>query len=234
LKTREKFFVFIRGYRAVEDANTNEEFIEGHTNVLRDINVEKVSSENTDWYSSTYSIVIVVRSETTKQLVAGTRLDISGGDIMLPIEKAIGDLDSKIYDMVKSLAPDGLGEICGLWTSKAVSGRGLASILIRSCIAIAPQLHLKSLFGLCSYGSINMLRKSGGVLEESLGNKGTFLYPTEEFIATVLRVPDVNTLENAEKDARRKILELRENPRLKTIEQSSKGELELEFDIKVH
>jgi hypothetical protein len=225
--------ISISAYKAIDNPSISSEFMEGHANVLRDfgISVNKLTSANIAWSKSPESNIIIVRSLETGQLVGGARIDIGGFSLALPIEQAVGQIDSKIYELVKKDAINGTGEVCGVWTSNKVAGRGVAVLLLRAAISLATQLELSSLFVLCSEATLSMFTKMGCIVNKSLGEKGKFYYPKEDLVATALILPDVNTLENADEVNKKSIFDLRLNPQQKKTEVGLKGNLEVEYDL---
>ena len=67
-----------------------------------------------------------------------------------------------------------------------------------------------------------------------LGNRGTFFYPKIDLIATSIVVRDPAILRTADAYHREQIFGLRENPKQKRVEETSRGKLNLEFDLKLN
>jgi hypothetical protein len=66
-----------------------------------------------------------------------------------------------------------------------------------------------------------------------LGNRGTFFYPKIDLIATSIVVRDPAKLATADTYHREQILNLRENPTQTRVEETSRGPLKIEFDLKL-
>lgn len=234
MENKERIRISIDAFGALENPSYCEDFIEGHTNVLRDIgiSVNKLTSANIAWSKSPYSFVITARLLLDNQVVGGARVDIGGKGYVLPIEHAIGYLDGNIYSIIKEKATiGGIGEICGVWTSRKMSGTGIALLLIRTAVSIATQLGLSSLFVLCSEATFSMFTKMGCTVCTSLGKNGTFYYPKEDLIATALILQDTKALDGATELNREKIFNLRDFPLQTIIEPGPKGELEVNYDL---
>ena len=227
--------ISISAFKVLDHPSICEEFMEGHTNVLRDIgiSVNKLTSANISWSKSPESNIIVARNLGDGQLIGGARVDIGGNSLVLPIEQAVGDLDEKIYNIVKHEAILGTAEICGVWTSSKVAGRGVAVLLLRSAIALASQLNLNSLLVLCSEATLSMFLKMGCIVNKSLGYQGTFYYPKENLIATALILPDVKTLLMADEMSKENIFSLRQNPQTTRIEKGPKGNMEVQYNLQI-
>lgn len=221
----------IRAFRAVDDQEACIKFIEGHRRLLEiHFGVAKVTSTNQDWVKSESTIVIIVEDETGEKVYGGARVQMVDGKIQLPIEHALGHYDSKIYDFVKS----GCAEICGMWNSMEVAGMGIGSlILCRVCVAIVNQLPIDKIYVLCAPVTTRMGKRVGAVIEESLGDKGIFFYPKDDFVATAMAILDVDILSHAEEKEREQILELRKNPNQLKVEKGPKGEFEVIYQLEI-
>lgn len=221
----------IRAFRAIDDQEACLKFIEGHRRLLEiHFGVAKVTSTNQDWVRSESTIVIIVEDETGEKVYGGARVQMVDGKIQLPIEHALGHYDPKIYDFVKS----GCAEICGMWNSMEVAGMGIGSlILCRVCVAIVNQLPIDKIYVLCAPVTTRMGKRVGAVIEESLGDKGIFFYPKDDFVATAMAILDVDTLSHAEDKERDNIIELRKNPNQSKIEKGPKGEFEVIYQLEI-
>lgn len=228
----------IRAFKAVDDAEACVKFAEGHQWVLKSYGVEQVTSADLSWLSNPDVYVIIVEDTVGKRILGGTRIQIANTHYSLPMEKALGELDEKIYELIRYASPNGVGELCGLWTSKESSGQGLSILLTdagvaEAGLALAYQLKLSSLFVLCAPWTVRMAVNAGFKIEKSVGNEGTFFYPTPDLPATLLVIEDIETLTGALPEERERIYDLRKNPKQKKIEYGPKGKLEIEYDLLV-
>ncbi len=221
----------IRAFRAVDDQEACLKFIEGHRRLLEiHFGVAKVTSSSQDWVKSESTIVIIVEDESGEKVYGGARVQMVDGKIQLPIEHALGHYDSKIFEFVKP----GCAEICGMWNSMEVAGMGIGSlILCRVCVSIVNQLPIDKIYVLCAPVTTRMGKRVGAVVEESLGDKGIFFYPKDDFVATAMAILDVDVLEHAEEKERENIFELRENPNQLKIEKGPKGEFEVLYQLEI-
>ncbi|MGC4232158.1 MAG: hypothetical protein QM594_04200, partial [Niabella sp.] len=146
------------------------------------------------------------------------------------IESAIGKYDPAIHQQ----AVVGTSEICGLWNSMEVAGLGIGSIFMaRVGVVVAMQLNVEKIFFLCAPVTVRIGKRIGGIVETSLGNMGNFFYPKDDFVATAMVINDCKTLIHAEEKERKKILELVNNPVQQVIETGPKGELMVNYLLKV-
>ena len=221
----------IRAFRAIDDQEACHKFIEGHRRLLEiHFGVAKVTSSSQDWVTSENTIVIIVEDETGEKVYGGARVQMVDGKIQLPIEHALGHYDPKIYEFVKP----GCAEICGMWNSMEVAGMGIGSlILCRVCVSIVNQLPIDKIYVLCAPVTTRMGKRVGAVVEETLGDKGIFFYPKDDFVATAMAILDVDVLEHAEEKERENILELRKNPNQLKIEKGPKGEFEVQYQLEI-
>ncbi len=134
----------IRAFRANDDPATCAKFIEGHSKVLENHGIGKVTSSKDTWAESPSVFVIVVESLDGERLYGGARVHAADGKLQLPIEEATEYMDPNIYEIVKHNAKNGTGELCGLWNSKEVAGLGVGSLFpSRAAVVIANQIVLK-------------------------------------------------------------------------------------------
>lgn len=226
--------VRIRAFRAVDDPESSQKFIDGHRKVLEVHGVKKVTSANHAWAHNPAVFVIIVESLDGKKVYGGARVHAAGGTQQLPIEEATGFMDNKIYDLVKKLSIDGTGELCGLWNSIEVAGLGVGSFFAtRAGAVITEQLGIKSLFALCAPYTVRWAERVGCKILTEVGNQGTFYYPKLDLLATAVLLEDTATLEHARGSEQRKIQELRQKLQQVTTEVSPgrRIEVEVEYDL---
>lgn len=224
----------IRAFRAVDEPEACERFSEGHSNVLSAYGVTKVTSANNDWIEN--PDVYVCMAETAEGVAAGgVRVHVSNGSIRLPMEVAIGKVEENVYEFMDKQAANGAGELCGLWNSREVAGFGIGTTyLMWAGIVLTKQLQLNSLFALCAEHTLKISVEKGFVIEMGLGNRGTFFYPKIDLIATSIIIRDPDKLTMADAIHRDNILDLRETLHQTKVEETSRGPLELEFDLKLN
>lgn len=223
--------VKIRAFRAIDDPEACLKFIEGHRRLLEiHFGVAKVTSTNNEWMNSENTIVLIVEDEDGEKVYGGARVQMVDGKIPLPIEHALGHYDPKIFEFVK----EGCAEICGMWNSMEVAGMGIGSlILCRVCVSIVNQLPIDKIYVLCAPVTTRMGKRVGAVVEESLGDKGIFFYPKDDFVATAMAILDVDVLSHAEENERNNIFELRSKPNQIKIEKGPKGEFEVMYQLEI-
>lgn len=200
-----------RAFKASENRELCEKYLEGHVQVLVNYGITNITTNNKDWMNWD-TVYCVIAQKDDGSVVGGVRTQIADGTNPLPVEKAIGRMDPKIHDIVKQYFSEGVGELCALWNAKEVAGIGLSIMLVRAGIAMLNQIKCNTLMGICADYTLKMFRKVGFVVDNSLGNKGEFVYPNENYVARVLGILNAKDLSTAEEFDRKKMLDLRTNP----------------------
>lgn len=220
----------IIAFRALDNPKLSEEFLDGHVKVLIDYGVTMITSNKATWPEDPNVYCVVALSKSDGKMEGGVRVHISDQVNPLPLEDAIGKIDSKIYDIVKGSYDVGVGEICGLWNSKKVAGIGLSHVLTRAGISITNQLNFQSLMTICADFTLNMCIELGFDIDDTLGDGGKFPYPTEEYTTRVLGILNSKTLSTATEFDKERILLLRKSPIL-TINEGKKTEFIVNYKL---
>ncbi|MEO6851101.1 MAG: hypothetical protein ABI203_05490, partial [Mucilaginibacter sp.] len=222
----------LRAFRAIDEPETCELFIRGHTDVLTSIGVTKVTSSKNEWAANPGAFVIIVESLDAKKVYGGARVHVAGGSEPLPIEAATGALDPSVFELVLGFSKKGTGEICGLWNSQELAGYGIGTpLLIRALIAISAQIGLQSIFALCAPYTVKPVVNCGMVLLDTIGNKGTFYYPKLDLLATAMILKDVSGLSGAQEEDRLAISQMRDNADVLKIHELKSRKIAIEFKL---
>ncbi|MBD8487665.1 hypothetical protein IFO69_02780 [Echinicola sp. CAU 1574] len=226
--------VRIRAVRSISDKITTDKYIDGHFSVLEAYGVTKITSADRSWAENPNVYLLVVESEDGTKVFGGGRVQIKSGQYNLPLEPAIIEKDTRIVDYMSKYEGLQVAELCGVWNSKEIAGYGIGSIfLIRAGVAVASLLDLDCLMGFCSPFTLQNCQRLGFKIIEDLGDNGTFLYPKEGLIATILDIKNIRELPNAKCDEREKIFYLKNNPVHSSEETSPKGEFTILYDLKI-
>ncbi len=226
----------VRAFKAPEDPEACEKFVAGHRKILEIYyGIIKITSDNNEWIHDPHCIVIVAEDSETHTIYGGARLQVVSKEYSLPIEAALTKYDPRIREVVQyEFKNGGTSEVCGLWNSKEVAGMGIGSyILSLVAVAISYQIDIKSIFVLCAPSTVRVSRAMGTQIVTSLGNNGTFYYPKDNFIATVMRLNDIHDLQYADKKVAEKILFLKDNTNCVYEEKGPKGSFQVEYNIKI-
>lgn len=223
----------IRAFWAPDDHTACEKFAEGHANVLAEIGV-KVTSGSNDWIDDPFVYVLVAEDTETDEVVGGARLHIAHDGAQLPMETAIARVDPKIHEIIARYKEAGTCEVCGLWNSRKVSGKGLGiSFLTRSCLALNLQLRMGSILALVAKHTLRMSKEKGFVPIREVGDEGRFNYPRLNLVATAVILEDPNLLIHADGEERDIIKHLSQEPQQIRMEYWPRGDFELEYDLKL-
>lgn len=227
----DKVEIKIKVFRAIDAPDLCEQYLIGHREVLEVFGISKITSNNDQWIKNPEVYVITAESQVTGELLCGIRVIKVGGTQPLPVETAIGKMDSRIFDLVKAHSQKGAGELCGLWNSRKVAGKGLSFLLTRMGISILNQLEINTMFGICAELTLPMFQNVGFEIDRSLGNNGTFYYPRADLLAYALIIKNTLDLDKADPVEREKIFSLRQMLHQKIHERGPKGELYIEYDL---
>ena len=218
-------------YQANNCPKLNKIYVKGHTQVLIDYGVKMVTSRKPTWinHNKTHCIVAI---DSDNEMVGGIRIQIADWIKPLPMEVAISPLDEGIHDLVRKQKDIGVGELCGLWNSKKVAGKGLSYALTRAAVAYVEELSFEILMGICAEYSLGMFQSVGFEVDKSLGNNGEFPYPTEKYITQVVGILNAKKLKSASPEEKKLILELRKNLDISREEHGKSGSLKLKYNLK--
>lgn len=224
--------VRVRVVRSIEDVEATEKYISGHLKVLESYGVTKVTSADRSWVRNPHTYLILFESMDDFRVLGGGRIQLRSKGFPLPLEEAIAEIDPNIRLYMEQFDELEVAEYCGLWNSREVAGYGIGSIyLMKVGVAIAGQFNMKKLLALCSPATVKLTMKVGMEVIESLGDNGTFFYPKEGLIATLLQINDLKNIPTALESERDFIFNLRSNKVQKTLEKGPKGEMMISFEI---
>ena len=224
----------ISTFRAIDNLYACKLFADGHSNVLKDYGVTKVTSSNYDWMHNPNVYVVLVQNSITNEVVGGERIHIKEKDSTpLPIESAVGIVEKKIFDLIAEYTNKGTtAELCGLWNSKSIAGQGFSILLTKLGVALANIIHVNNLFVLCAPHTVKMCQDSGFEIETSIGNNGTFYYPKLDLIATSLMVKDITNLPSAAPEFREQIFGFMQKPMNSMVHITPQGKkIDIQYSI---
>ncbi len=206
-------------FRAIDEPELCEQYIDGHVKVLTDYGITNVTTNNNLWAKNPNIYCVVAQDNQSKVLVGGVRIQIADGIHPLPVEEAVGKMDGTIYSKVTHYALNGgIGESCGLWISKKVKNLGISRYLMWASISSAIQLNFSTMLGICAGYTLKLFGEIGFVIDESLGNHGDFPYPNSNYIAHVIGILNAITIETAAQSDKDVMLSLRDTPNQTRIE----------------
>jgi hypothetical protein len=218
-------------FRAISRPEICNVYIDGHVKVLKDYGITNITSNNNDWVN--WDCVYGVYAEDENgTMVGGIRVQCADGIHFLPVEKAVAKMDPNIHKVINRYINEGVCELCALWNAKEVAGLGLSLLLVRAAISITNQLNCHTMVGICAEYTMEMFRRVGFVVDESLGDNGKFIYPNENYIARVVGILNVNNLATADEADRELMFRLRRNPNQIGKEVGKKNDaIEIEYSL---
>jgi hypothetical protein len=229
--------IIIKAFRSVDHPDLCELFAAGHERVLEEYGVKRVTSADRSWFTNPDVYGLLAFEHEGNRVLGGAKIHVYNKAQPLPVERAVAKKDPQLKQFLNNLSKDGrIGELCGLWNSRTVSGSGVSILLIKAGIAkagiaLANQIKLKALLGFCSPYTLDTILSLGFEVAEAVGQNGKFVYPSEEYIATLTILHDTDQLNLAEPLERDKILNLRINPVQNRLESGPKGELDIYYDL---
>lgn len=223
----------IRAFRAIDDEAACLRYAQEHMEILKIFGITKITTANTGWIYNPNVYVILAERIADNVPVGGARVHLYDKNYPLPMDDAVRDFDPSVKQLLAQHQENGgTGEICGLWNARSVAGWGIGTMFLsRAGVAMAAQLPMHSMYVLCGEHTIGITLEKGFVIEEKLGNKGTFYYPKEGLVATAAVIEDIHDLSHAKPLDRDVILSLRENPEQTRLEKSSKLDFEIEYRL---
>lgn len=222
----------LKAFRAVDDEVSSLHFFNGHLTVLTDYGIQNLNTARPSWLTDPNVYVINVYDKSGA-VVGGLRVHIYNGDNELPIVDALYQEEPRIKDIIDASLPYGTTEVCGLWSSKRIFGKGLTPVVCMSSVAVVALLNFDQFYCFSAPYTEKMIRANGCIPNESIGDKGRFNYPTEEFVSVVLYNPSVSKLEYADPYIADRIRSLIAKPQQTSLEPSPRGPVRIMFDLKV-
>jgi hypothetical protein len=225
----------IRAFRAIDEFDTCLKYKEHHVNVLRDYGITNVTSSNDEWIQNPNMYCVIAETSNKNEMIGGIRVQVSDSNHLLPVETAIGKMDNRIFQLVHNYRVDGgVGELCGLWNAKKISGYGVSVLLVRAGISITNQLKFKTMIGICAEYSLKMFQNVGFIIDKSLGVHGDFPYPNDTYKANVVGILNAETLNSATNYDKERMDSLRSNPKQTFIEKGPKGEIVINYNLVIN
>jgi hypothetical protein len=220
-------------FRAIENLSLCEKFLEGHLNVLKVYGVTQVTTANNDWFfNPNVYVILVLKPDGSAH--GGVRIHVANEAFKLPFEEATEHIDKNVCDYIHNLAnAGGTGELCGLWNSKEIGGMGIGTtFLMRAGIALTCKvIPIATLLALCAQHTYNICIEKGFESILELGDKGVFIYPKDDLIASAVIIKEPLILKNATNIEREYIFKLRNDLKMTSLEETPKGVIQLNYNL---
>src|SRR5579872_4476168 len=96
-----------KAFQPIKEITLSERYIAGHKKVLEDYGITNITSNNRVWLDMPCVYAVIAENEEG-EVIGGIRVQMADGTHPLPVEKAIGHMDARIYDVVKSHYENGV------------------------------------------------------------------------------------------------------------------------------
>jgi hypothetical protein len=225
--------VTVKGYSAAQAVGNCARNAQFHAQVLERYDIRNITSAKQGWWHNRRTSVLLLEDGASAEPLGAIRLQRWGNGHPLPIETALGDVDGRVHAWVASFARGGVAELCGLWCSPKLKGFGMGAVLTRMGLALAPQVNVRTILGLCDTRNVESNLGFGFARDPALASHGTLDYPRPGLVAHVLRVPDALELGGATAQNRFEIERYRSRPAGRQRLEGPLGSLELTFDLRL-
>lgn len=232
LRKKEFMHVRIRVFHALNQDIIAKAYTLKQQEVLKEFGVEGVSSAKQNIADNANAYFFLVENAKTGEIGAGMRLEVADSISQLPLEVALKDLAKDLPQRIHRF-DNIIAEACGWWTDSSYSERRLPKHLLASAVAVAPKLRIKVMLGFPHTITKKITDSLGFTNVRNLGDGGSFLYPNDKYVSTVVEL-DTITLNTMAEEEREKIITLRENPVQTFIISTKEGYFtRIDFDLRL-
>ena len=226
--------IIFRAFCAVDEPASCQKFIDGHRRVLESYGIGMITSNNALWAEHKNTFVILAEAPDDGRALGGVRVQISDDKLPLPIVHAVGQVDSKIHEVITKHTGKIIAEACGLWNAREIAGYGYSFFILRSAIALAYHLQVDSLFALAAPVTVEMCLNAGFIIERYLGKDGFFNYPKLDLVATAMVINDLERLNYASETDREHIFQIMQNPDYIALAHGPKGDVTIDYRLSLN
>lgn len=218
----------LRAFRAVDDPAGCEQFFAAHQAALEFHGMRGVTSLDPEWFGNPLVHAVLLESADGGEALAGVRVQLAdGGRFALPTERAYRD--ETVRDYVRRRLGAGIGEVCGAWTAPTMAKTTIFQLVTCAGFALTARLGVSQVLASCATYTVQTATDLGLVIERSLGDEGTFRYPTPDNLSYFVVLRDTATFEHATPAYRETIFDLRARPRQhRTVDT---GRLTFDIDV---
>lgn len=220
----------IQSFSPRNNTEFSEQFRLGHQRVLSDYGIENVTSNSVLWANNKHVHALVALNLEDNSVVGGIRIHMLEDGDYLPVMMALNYIDPNVSNWVRSNKSGEAAEICGLWNAKRVFGRGISFFLTRAAIAYCMRGKFKTLIGLAAPYTKEMSESLGFRVVETVGLNGTFLYPNERHLASLMCF-HLSSLDTMVETNRILALSLKNNPVQEIAEMYNGKTLFVEYNL---
>lgn len=223
----------IKAYRAIDHPEICGEFELGQRKILESYGLTDMSTLKPIWIQNPNVWMIVANEVGSDEIVGGVRVHVHAPEWPLPLQDALSMFEESIDDYIGDFSPRKLGETSGLWNARSVYGRGLSPLLARCAVIVGGLLGCERFFSIVSHYTLDLAVSLGFVHEIVSDGQGWYPYPTEKFKTYLTVIRDMDKLNCATPEQRKRILDVRENPLQQVVEHSQKKHLNISYNLGV-
>lgn len=224
--------ITIKAFKAPEEPALCDEFIREHRQVLADFGIPEAVAKDNSWTQDPLCYVIVALCEG-HGMVGGLRLQMDHGGGRLPMADAVEPLDPAIIPELKSLAPYGNGEVCGLWNANRYANKGIPVLLSAAVTALSALVDARRMVCFVAQYTRKHPARNGFVDMVSVGDRGGFAYPIPKIRSLAMVNPDTVLLPHVTDEQRHLLYSLRLRPRQARLEMPANTPLLVDYQLHV-
>lgn len=221
----------LRAFRAVDDPAGCQRFYAAHRAVLESRDMQGLTSLDPTWFDNPLVHAVLLEPLDGGQPIAGIRVHRAGGRVALPTELAY-PTGPEVRDYVRQRLDTGIGEVCAAWIAPPLTGTTIIlQLLTCAAFSLTTRLGVHEILASCATYTLNTAIALGMTIEPTLGDHGTFHYPTPDNLSFFVVLPDTSTLERTTPTYRDTILDLRAHPRQHRTITTDSHTIEIEIDL---
>ena len=219
----------LRAFRAVDDPAGCERFFDAHRAALEFHGMRGVTSLDPEWFDNPLVHAVLLESLDGEAL-AGIRVQLAdGGRFALPTELA--NRDATVRNYIRRRLDAGLGEVCGAWTAPTMAKTTIFQLVTCAGFSLTAPLGVSQVLASCATYTVKTATDLGLVIERSLGDEGTFRYPTPDNLSYFVVLRDTATFEHANPAYRETIFDLRANPQQHRTVDAGRFKFDIDVDL---
>ena len=176
----------LRVFRAPDDLAACERYSRSHREVLEFFDLGSVTSSGADWFADPNVLVVLLEEVATGEALGGIRLERAGGARLLPVERALSEIEPDVSRLSTPALSTGAAELCALFSSRRLRGAGLGPFLTRIGMALAVERGVRRLLAICDTRSLEANLRLGFRVEPRYADRGRLRYPRPDLTAYVI------------------------------------------------
>lgn len=224
-----KEIITISAYKALNNYNTANRLHKSHIRIMEQVGLNTVTSLDSGWLFEENAYFIVAELQSTKEIIAGARIQIKSPNNILPIEEALNSIGQNFN---AHFSQQRTAEFCGLWISKKFAVLGLSCIHIANAIvSLSYALKIECLVGICAKSTADISKRCGFNNDISFGDN--LVYPRPDLPAYIITIKNLQNLQETIFEQKDSIIELMQNPILSKMICTPERETEVNYNLNI-